>query len=180
MPHLFLVRHAEPAIHGVLLGRLDPPLSDYGRQQAVHCLQSTQLQDIASAAVYASPLRRARETAELAAPGRVTIIDDLAELSLGEWDGLSWEDIERRDPLLAARKLEDWLGVTPPGAEPWTAFAARVERALQQVLAGPLPAVLIAHLTVNSQLAHRLAGSDPISYTQQYCEVRAYDLPLGG
>ncbi|MBC8164266.1 MAG: histidine phosphatase family protein, partial [Bryobacteraceae bacterium] len=76
MPALHLVRHAEPAITGVLLGHTDPPLSEAGRQQCPLILLNADV-------LYTSPLLRTRETAELIAHGReIVILSDLAEMSL--------------------------------------------------------------------------------------------------
>ena len=150
MPSLFLVRHAEPAITGVLLGSLDPPLSDAGRKQA-----DTLLHDVALAMVYSSPLLRALETAQSIAHGApIEVLDDLREISHGDWDGLTWSEIEARDPDLAARKLADWHGVTAPRGEPWHEFAARVARAFERVRGGPRPAAIVAHAAVNQLLGN--------------------------
>jgi len=150
MPSLFLVRHAEPAITGVLLGSLDPPLSEAGRKQA-----DTLLHGVAVAIVYSSPFRRALETAQSIARGApIEVLDDLREISHGDWDGLTWSEIEARDPDLAARKLADWRGVTAPRGEPWQKFAARVTRAFERVRAGPRPAAVVAHAAVNQLLGN--------------------------
>ena len=149
MPQLFLVRHAEPALTGVLLGQCDPPLSELGRQSA-----NSLLADLTWAVVYTSPLRRAVETANRMARGApVQIIPDLREISFGHWDGRPWADIESAEPELAARKLQDWRGVTIPGAEPWADFAARVRRAFEYILAGPRAAAVVAHAGVHHVLA---------------------------
>jgi broad specificity phosphatase PhoE len=150
MPSLFLVRHAEPAITGVLLGALDPPLSDAGRAHAGRLLSGVKL-----AIVYSSPFRRAVETAESIARGApIEILDDLREISHGDWDGLSWNEIETRDPEFAARKLADWRGVTAPHGEPWPEFAARVTRAREIIQGGPRPAAIVAHAAVNQLLGN--------------------------
>src|SRR5688500_109239 len=114
MPKVFLVRHAEPAVTGVMLGQCDPPLSDDGRLAAAAL-------KLPVSVAYSSPLLRARETAE-ALDVPVEVLDDLAEISYGEWDGKAWSEIERSDPELAARKLRNWKGTTPPGAEAWPAL----------------------------------------------------------
>ena len=149
MPQLFLVRHTEPAITGVLLGQCDPPLSERGRAHA-----ATLLETVALSMVYSSPLHRAIETAERLARGApIEVLDDLRELSLGTWDGRAWAEIEAEDPQLAARKHADWRGVTPPGGEVWADFEARVRRAFTKILAGPRPAAVVAHAAVLSVLA---------------------------
>ncbi|MFN3324709.1 MAG: histidine phosphatase family protein [Bryobacteraceae bacterium] len=170
MPKLFLVRHAEPELTGVLLGRLDCALSGEGRRQAEAAMSSLKV-----AIVYASPLRRARDTARcVRAP--VVVLNELAEISLGDWDGKSWAEVERQDPELARRKQQDWFNVTPPGAEPWSAFESRVLRALERIRRGPFPAAVVAHIAVNAALAHQAAGGDPVAFRQNYCEITEVEL----
>jgi alpha-ribazole phosphatase len=167
MRTLYLIRHARPAVEGVLLGRSDPPLSELGREEA----QST-FSEFAVKCVYSSPLRRALETAAfLRSAAEVIVLDDLAEISLGAWDGKSWEDVQCFDTQLANRKSEDWFGVTPPDGEPWSAFTTRVLKALDLVRAGPMPAAIVAHCAVNAVIAATLQGIPPIQFQQDYCEV---------
>jgi len=150
MPRLFLVRHCEPQLTGVLLGQCDPGLSEAGRAQA-----ATLFNDVKFAAIYSSPLRRALETARIisrSAP--LEVIDDLREITYGSWDGRAWADIEAADPDLAARKLRDWPGVTPRGGEPWPIFVARVTLAFERISGGPRPAVIVAHAAVNKVLTN--------------------------
>ncbi len=159
MARLYLVRHAEPAITGVMLGQSDPPLSAHGRAQAaalrLPCMP-----------VYSSPLRRAVETARMFSE---PIIDaGFAEITCGEWDGMSWKDIASRYPAAASAKLADWFGVTPPGGEPWDEFRLRVLGALARV---STPAIIVAHEAVNSVIVQSATGREPRSFTQSYCEV---------
>jgi broad specificity phosphatase PhoE len=167
MPKLYLVRHAEPRVTGVLLGQSDPPLSDRGLRQAA-ALQ------LACEVIYTSPLERALQTAAAIRTAAVTI-PEFAEISLGQWDGLTWAEIEQQDFPLAQRKLNDWTGVTPPGGEPWPAFERRVTAGLACVLAGSCDAAIVAHLAVNSLIANRIAGSDVSSFQQEYCEILEYE-----
>jgi broad specificity phosphatase PhoE len=171
MRTLYLIRHARPAIEGVLLGQSDPPLSEQGRDAARRALGSLEIKR-----VYSSPLRRAMETAAfLRSAAGVTVLDDLAEISLGAWDGKSWEEVERADRRLANRKSEDWFGVTPPGGESWEAFTNRVVKALELVRSGPLPAAIVAHWAVNSVIAAELLGAPPARFQQACCEVIQLD-----
>lgn len=172
MADLYLIRHAEPALRGVFLGQLDPPLAGPAIAPARRALAG-----VRAAAVYSSPLRRARDTAALL-PGNptVTVLEDLREIGYGAWEGKTWRDVERGWPELARRKREDWLAVDPPGGEPWPDFLLRVARALEAVRRGALPAAVVAHQAVNAALAHLLEGRDPISFEQQYCEGIRFDL----
>lgn len=170
MPTLHVVRHGEPALKGVLLGRTDPILSPAGKAQCAAVRIEANL-------FYTSPLRRTRQSAEILARGRpMIVLPDLIEISLGLWDGRLWTEIEQEFPEIAAAKLADWTGVTPPGGEPWADFTRRIDRALDVILAGHLPAVIVGHLAVNACIAHRLGSAEIVSFTQQYAEILTYEI----
>ena len=170
MRTLYLIRHACPTVEGVLLGQSDPPLSERGRSDAQRAFSGLEVER-----VYSSPLRRARETAAFL-QAEVTVLDELAEISLGAWDGKRWDDVQRADPALANRKSEDWFGVTPPDGESWSVFTERVLRALEHVRRGPMPAAIVAHSAVNSVIAASLLGAPSIRFQQAYCEVIELDV----
>jgi broad specificity phosphatase PhoE len=172
MPRLYLVRHAEPTLAGVLLGRIDAPLSPAGRRQAADAWGDREL----PAAVYSSPLRCALETAELLTPVPARVAGELAEIGYGEWDGKTWAEIERLTPGLAAVKQKDWFGVTPRGGEPWAGFRHRVRRAWDIVHAGPWPCAVVAHAAVNGVLAELAGGASVLSFRQEYGEVIRIDV----
>ncbi|HWD03499.1 MAG TPA: histidine phosphatase family protein [Kribbella sp.] len=86
---LSLIRHGEPARGAGDPG--DPPLSPAGRAQleATRALVEADGYD----AVYCSPLLRARQSAEIVAPGFGPQVDaDLAEFDRGSEKYLHWED----------------------------------------------------------------------------------------
>ena len=163
MAHLLIVRHGEPTLHGVFLGTLDPVLSDKGRMQA----QALAASIGEGLAVYASPLRRAAETAAfLGQP--VTSIEEFREISYGPWEGLRWAEIEERFPQEARRKIDDWFGYTVEGAETWPHFRARVQFGLRRVQPS---SVVVAHLGVNSVLRELITGQPAMNFIQDYCEI---------
>lgn len=172
MPKLFLVRHAEPERKGVLLGRLDPVLSAAG-----HAAAAVQMPRLRGAIAYVSPLRRAQQTASYLSPEieRVTLAE-LTEVGLGDWEGLLWEEVELQWPELSRRKLERWFDVPAPAGETWTDVSARAARVLAAVAAGPKPAIVVAHLGINSVVRHFVTGCDPQSVAQEYCEAVELDL----
>jgi len=97
---IYLCRHAEPdeTARGRFCSR-DAGLSETGRARA-SALGAT-LAEARLAALYSSPLRRARETAELiAAKVRLEVVEaeDLAEVDFGELEGLTYEEAEVRFP----------------------------------------------------------------------------------
>lgn len=133
MTTLTLVRHAECALGGRYVGRSDPPLSALGRAQAAALGRTLATEPFA--AVYSSPLRRALDTARAIARHHgvaVEAMDALAELDFGAWEGLTYDEIARRDPDRLARWVEGPESVAPPGGE---TLAALHERALDAVAA---------------------------------------------
>ncbi len=98
MTTLLLVRHGETDwnAEGRLQGHTDRPLNAYGREQAKKL--ADRLDGDAIAAVYASDLSRARETAEIVGErlGLTVVIDpDLREKDWGSWEGLTGADRDR-------------------------------------------------------------------------------------
>ena len=174
MPKLYLVRHGEPESAGLLLGRHDPGLSTAGRLRARQALGG-----LRGAVIYCSPLRRATQTAEAlpaGIPRRVLV--SLSEIDFGAWNGLSWDQIEKRDPELSRRKQRHWFGIAPPGGETWQLVLERAAAALAEMRQGRFPAIAVAHLGIGSALAHLLAGVDPYSFQMEYCEIREYEIGI--
>jgi len=126
---LLLIRHAETTWNseGRVQGWLDPPLNERGLLQAE--LLAERLSHEHADAIYASPLRRARVTAECI--GRalnlpVQLDDRLREHYLGEIQGLTGKEIEAKFPdhITRARMSNRWVSV--PGEESLELFSARV------------------------------------------------------
>lgn len=157
-----LIRHGEPEVRGVFLGRTDVAL----RPAAIPPASLT------VATVFASPLCRAFRTAELLFPDRpVTILGGLAERDFGDWEGRSWSEVQEGWPDLAGRAAVDWFGTTPPGGEPWARFVERVVSAWHVMRQAEKPIAVVAHAGVNAILAERIAGRHPAEFQQTYLEV---------
>ena len=118
-------------------GRSDLALTEDGLYQARRVARRVaELGPVA--AVYSSPLRRTRQTAdEVAARLGIDppiVEDGLIETDFGEWDGLTFEQVQQKWPA----ELNRWLGdsaVAPPGGESQDAVARRVRRARDRILA---------------------------------------------
>jgi len=133
---VILIRHAESEMRGRYLGRTDPPLSDRGRAQAAALAR--RLAEEPLSALYSSPLQRALDTAQAIAARhglKANAVADLAELDFGAWDGLSYEEIERREPERLAGWLRDPVTKCPPGGESLVHLSQRVVAAAQAILA---------------------------------------------
>ena len=136
MRRLLLARHGQSVSNAVrrFQGVQDVPLSELGRRQAAALAGAFGQRRIA--AVYSSPLQRARHTAELVAAAvqaPLRSVDDLRELSLGEWEGCTVEEVEARPGNPYACWVRDPVGSLPPGGEPLADVQGRVVRALADI-----------------------------------------------
>ena len=167
MTQLFLIRHGRSTwnAEGRIQGQADPPLDDVGGDQARQL--GERLLANPPIALYTSPLRRARETAEIigARLGLSPVVDErLQEYDVGDIAGLTWEQVVTRCPGVAT----DWEnGEEPsiPGEEGREHFRTRVLAAFEAI-GSPHPgeaAGVVAHGgTLGTYLIHLLGLS--VSY----------------
>jgi len=95
-PQLVLLRHGETAWSqsGQYTGRTDVPLLTKGEERAI--LAGQALSEYQFAAVYTSPLRRARDTAALIGYPDAAVDDDLMEWDYGPAEGLTPAQLDAR------------------------------------------------------------------------------------
>lgn len=137
MKRLTLVRHGETEGQSSVRyhGRNDVPLSALGRTQMARARDA--LGGARFDAVYASTLSRSVDSATIIAGECATVarVPGFDEINFGEWEGLTADEIQARDPETYAR----WLGTRTdfeyPGGESISGFRARVACALREVLA---------------------------------------------
>jgi broad specificity phosphatase PhoE len=145
---LLLARHGETDWNRARRwqGHADPPLNDFGREQARALAAAVTDVD----AIYASDLVRARQTAEIVAAEHgvpVLVEPRLREVDVGEWSGLTNDEIAERFP-----GVTEWAN-----GETGEAMGERVVAALLEIAAahpggrvlvvthgGPLGAVWVA------------------------------------
>jgi alpha-ribazole phosphatase len=167
-----LVRHGATGARNArrFLGRTDVPLSRAGRRQAGALARYFERRP--AGLVVTSPLRRARQTAEIlvnGGPWRFRADPGWAEADFGRWEGLTFRQIARRDPKLVDR----WAGLDPgfrfPGGESLSAFRRRLGAAWRRVLRRPEREVaVVTHGGVIRALLCRARRLPP----ERYPEVR--------
>ena len=143
------------------IGHLDVPLSTRGEAQ---CLaQARRLSGVSIAALYTSDLARARRSGEIiGVPHGLTpiLVPDLREMAMGRWEGLTADEIRRREPEAFA----DWMsrvGEFPfPEGESVPDLVARAGPAFDAIVAkAPGGAVaVVAHGGTNRALLCRALG----------------------
>jgi probable phosphoglycerate mutase len=153
---LWLARHGETewSLSGRHTGRTDIPLTARGEEQAAAL--GVRLRGASFALVLASPLERARRTAELAGfSDRLEFDDDLMEVDYGEYEGRTTAEIHRARP--------DWdlWRDGCPGGETIAQAAARAERVIARVRRADGPVLLVGHGHLTRTLATRALTLDP-------------------
>lgn len=131
---LILIRHAPTPWNerGLIQGRRDPPLSPSGRALARAWRLPAALEP---ADWLTSPLRRARETAELLTSRRVQVEPRLVEMAWGRFEGRRLGDLRAEDPDGMAANEALGLDFRPPCGESPRDVAARLT-SLARSLAG--------------------------------------------
>lgn len=135
---LLLIRHGESRgnAEGRLQGQREFPLSELGTQQVRALGERLAAAEIG--ALYSSPLRRARETAEAVA-GRsgVEVEEDirLQEYDFGELSGLTWPEINDRHPEIIREYQRQSGWPEFPGDEGRETFLARVREVFSEIVA---------------------------------------------
>lgn len=159
---IVLVRHGETDGESSVRfhGASDVGLSSLGRDQMKRVARELDPQPVGR--VVASPLRRAWQSAWIVGGGRpVQLEPDFREVDFGRWEGMTREEIERADPVLAVEWQSGSDGFEYPGGESRAAFRARVERGLERLRASGLRSVLVvAHKGVIRIVAKTLTGED--------------------
>ena len=166
MKTAYFIRHGETLFNRDkrLQGWLDSPLSEKGRSQAR--ILARALQPLGIPRAWASPLGRARETAEIVCREMGIAyenLDALREVSFGDFEGKTLPELDIYFPgQWAARQADKW-NYCPPGGE---ANKDAVPRALE--MARRLenqpdgnPALIIAHFAINRLILAALIGLPP-------------------
>lgn len=182
MTKIILVRHGH--VEGIsperFRGRADLALTSEGLRQAEATARRIAAR-WAPAALYASPLNRARTTA--AAIGRPfgltsTPVPGLLDIDYGEWQGLTPDEVGRKWPgmLDTWYRAPHWAAI--PGGESLQDVLARAVAALREVIGRHPPdtVVVVGHDSVNRVILshaldlplsrYRRLGQDPCAINE--------------
>lgn len=169
---LVVVRHGEPVRIVSETGVADPPLTDRGRAQADATARWLAVEPID--AVYASPLRRAVQTAEplAAALGLpVRVADGVAEYDRDSSSYIPYEELKAtRDPHFLALAQDRLAELVPEAAD----FRKRVCAAMDEIIAahpGQRVAVFCHGGVVNVFLAEVLELGRDLWFEPSYASI---------
>ena len=171
---LYLIRHGSTSdTHARLIsgGAADPELSAVGRAEALKAAsgirQIASLFELATPELLLhSPQRRARQTAEILASeigAAIEQVDELREISFGDWEGLSQDQLAQLPEALAWRGS---LEASPPNGESLLQLESRVlpvlERAILQNAGRGV--ALVSHMMPTRAMLARLLAAGPGIY----------------
>jgi broad specificity phosphatase PhoE len=165
-PEVWLARHGATdwSEAGRHTGRTDVPLNESGRAAAAKLAEVLRGEHFNL--VLTSPLKRARDTCELAGFGaRAEIDDDLVEWDYGEYEGITTTEIRKTRPGWTA--FDDGC----PGGETLDQVAARVDRVIDRIRGVEGRVMLFSHGHSLRILAARWIELPPIGGARLYLET---------
>jgi 2,3-bisphosphoglycerate-dependent phosphoglycerate mutase len=149
-------------------GRGDPALSETGREQARAVGERLAREGFAR--LFVTPLRRTQQTAAPLAEAtgmEPDVVEALAEVRLGEWEGGEYRlRVARRDPIIR-RVFEEERWDLIPGAESPESLGSRVRAGIEEIVAATGPggvAVAVAHGGVIGEACRQATGSRPFAF----------------
>jgi len=166
---VFMVRHGATVLSAEdrFAGATDVELSDEGREQTRRLAERLSREKIA--AVYASPLGRTIETAQILAASHqleVQTRDGLREISHGRWEQMTRREVEEKFPEEAAEWEKDPYTFAPLGGESGLAVTARALPALLEIVRAHSGdhVLVVSHKGTIRLLLSSLLGFDPRRY----------------
>jgi phosphoserine phosphatase len=191
-PRLLLVRHGETEWNrqGRFQGQIDVPLNNNGRAQGQKAAEF--LKPITIDAAYTSFMARPKETAEIILQHHAGLtlhaVNELQEISHGEWEGLYEADIEAGYPGMLTQWQSAPETVQMPGGENLEQVWARSIAAWKEIVAAHSggdrvqTVLVVAHDAVNKALLCHVLGLGPESFwrfKQGNGAVSVIDYPNG-
>lgn len=160
---VYLLRHGETDWNkkGLLQGHTDISLNQNGRNQVADTVRKLSNLALCMDIIVSSPLKRALESAEIAAAGlnypkeKIAVEELLIERGFGEGEGLSIEE-----------RVVKYPDCNYPGMEPQTELVKRAGQAFQKIVSlyqGAENILLVAHGAVLFALLEA-AATEPIPH----------------
>lgn len=147
MTHIWICRHPPTQSSGLCIGQSPVPISISWDEAIKRVLEST---PITPTEIWTSDLPRCHTLAKLCAQSwklPVQVDSKLREISMGSWQGKSYDDLQTFDTIRWEEWCSDWQHVIPPDGENLAMLRSRVETWLSETTLSTEP-VLIAHAGV--------------------------------
>jgi broad specificity phosphatase PhoE len=133
---IYLVRHTETLgnIQNRLVGRVDYDITERGYEYIDKL--TARLKNIKFDAVYSSVAKRAIKTVEPLAKlnnCEINISENLCEMNFGDYDGLTWAEVENINPNIIKVRDEDWVIKDIPNQEDVENVAIRMDKYIREI-----------------------------------------------
>ena len=165
---LCLIRHARTAWNeeGRIQGRTDIPLSIRGRSEVGHWRMPPGFE---TAPCLSSPLRRARETAELLGFAEPVLAPELVEMRWGEYEGHRLAELRERFGPTFLEAERRGIDFRPPGGESPREVAGRLHGLLGELAHRECDHVAVGHKGILRaalvlSLGWDMTGEPPVTY----------------
>lgn len=171
LPRVYLVRHGETAwsLSRQFTGRADIPLTARGEQAARELGAFLRAQSFAR--VWVSPLKRARQTADLAGVGAQAQIEpDLVEWDYGDYEGRRTAEVE------AERPGWDLFDDGCPGGESLQDIDARAGRFVERIRALEKDVLVVAHRDIIRLVMARWVRLQPTDARRFYLDTASISI----
>ncbi|MGJ8524514.1 2,3-bisphosphoglycerate-dependent phosphoglycerate mutase [Halomonadaceae bacterium LMG 33818] len=144
-PHvqqILCLRHGACERGDILRGRTNVPLSDTGRRQIALRAETLTPPEL----IFTSPLQRCQSSAQALSEQwnvPMIVLDDLAEMDFGEWDGKPIASIHETAPNALAAFWADPENAIPPQGESLHDFRERINRAWTSITSHHAERILV-------------------------------------
>lgn len=166
---ILLFRHgaAGGSKEGRFISRTDVELLSEGEDQvrAAAGRARSWLEGTSEIPVFSSPLRRARQSAEILCGelklNEARIVEEFLELDLGRWEGETYDSLMKKEPERLQKHYADFVRSKAPEGESLMDLARRVRPAFRQIreVAVGGVAIIVAHAAVNRVIVCDALGS---------------------
>ncbi len=145
---LILIRHGETLWNkeGRVQGTSDVELNAAGKKQAE--LLALSLKDHPLEAIHASPLKRARQTAEIINEFHHLDIQthwDLMEMDQGDFEGFSFKELMINEKEFLQKWISDPVSVKMPNGESLSELQKRAWSAMEEIISKSQNALIVSH-----------------------------------
>ena len=136
---LIFIRHGQTDwnLQGKIQGSYDSNLNEAGINQAMKLSEVLLNLNYSFSRIYTSPQKRALQTAKILSEYSnidYCAIDDLKEINMGEWEGLSWKEVEENYPVEYREWYLNRRYTKTPEGESYQDMLERVLKAIHKII----------------------------------------------
>lgn len=168
MKFIYLVRHGQTDANKKKLwvgARSLYKLNRDGRLEAMEAGSKLRELDLKSTAIYASPVERAFQSAQLIASKLnlpIIPVPNLSEMFFGDVDTMNEDEFKQNFPVDYEEWTRSTLGFSPPNGESGERFYKRATSAIEQITyeADTRDVIIVTHSGIIKMFMGKISGAD--------------------